>query len=621
MIKHNLSNNNLQNRRLKYTCLTLLFLVSSIFSQEEIIKFQTPTGSSGTPTPVAPAPATPPTVPTPAPASMALPLNLTQLTAKDTASFETYSRRITLVQDSISAVYRTIEAVKKNALSSMPKLEPKNEFEKQAEYEARQAKWNQELFDKTERDTKPITMRLQELEKAKKKIEENQVSLYGSIKLTSNPDAAAIWIGREEIGATPAEYNLLTPGTVKIRVQKEGYNPWDTTFQVLPGAKYKFNAILDEKSIFSPEKEIDFVKVLSKDTTVGGYNSRIAIIEARKLQVGEEIKKILEDFSNSYPTLEPKKPDETPDAFKRRYEAWSKEGMRHVTEFQKKYETYKQKLERTIAVLHDYIIASQSVVMSKPAPEAKLELGTYDAEKETFELVVQDTASAKYPFSFRGNVAVPRNMAKDLNRSKPGFAASLQFINFPFEVSFITDSVSVTESVNLAMSKLLISNNGQDLKVEGSYGEIERYKLMDGYNAWKLRADSLLNGSLKPKDLDYAYAMGRAKAAAKDVQNEDHKNDNSGLGWRGWTRILTFAVAISMGGTAGYKHYEADKWLKDIEKLKNNVPPGAAHNQNDNWKKAYNADKDLVETKELHRNIYGIAAGVCALVGTMTFFF
>ena len=584
-------------------CFALLSLASAALSQEAI-RFQIPTDASGEPIPFA-QPQKPDTVQKLGLAS-GRPLNLAELSAKDTAGFETYSRRLALVQDSISATYRTIEAVKKNTVSYMPKLEPKGEFEKQTEYDARKAKWDKELAEKTERDTKSPTMRLAELQKAKKRIEENQVSLYSSVSIKSSPDAASIWLGREEIGATPADYSLLIPGTAKISIRKEGYNPWDTTFEAAPGAKYRISAVLEEKSIFSTENEIDFSKILKRDTTVQGYEARIKVVKARFSEVGKEIKKILEDFSNHYPPLEPQKPDETPAEFSKRHDIWTKEGMRQVAELQRKHEVYKQKLERSVAVLRDYIVVTQSTVMSEPSFGAKIELGAYDADKEQFELTAKDMASEKSPFLFKGKVGVPRDTAKALNRAAPGFATSLQFINFPFETA--------DGSVNLAMSRLLLSKSGLDLKVEGSFSEIERYKSAGGYDKWKLRADSLLSGSLKPQGLDYAYAMG--KAAAKDATAKKGESSGEGLGWRGWTRIVTFTAAAALGGLAVYKHLEAEKNIDKYNEYKDKKE-GLSETEHADWVKSAN---DAIANED-QRLIFGIGAGVFALGGAATFFF
>jgi len=580
-----------------------LVLASAAFSQEAI-KFQIPTDSSGAIVPVVLPPTRPDTVQKLGLASN-MPLNLVALSAKDTASFETYSRRISLVQDSISATYRAIDAVKKKTISFMPEFKPRDEYESTADYDSRKAKWDKELYERTERDTKSLTSRIAELERAKKKIEDNQVSLYGTINIISRPEAASIWIGREEIGATPAEYKFLIPGTVKISVRKEGYNSWDTTFQAGPGAKFRFNVILEEKSIFSTEKEIDFAKILSKDTTVDGYKSRIELVEARKAQVGEEIKHILQDFADKYPPLAPQKPNESPEAFKKRHAAWSKEGTRKVAEFQRKHEAYRQKLDRTVAVLNDYIISAQSTVLSDVSFMAQIELGAYDADKEQFELVVQDTENEKSPFYFKGKASIPRDTARVMNRSVAGFTVALQFINFPFK----TDSASV----NLAMSGLLLSRSGFDFKTKGSFSEIERYKLEEGYGAWKLRADSLLSGKLKSQGLDYAYAMG--KAAAKDAVANEEKESGEGLGWRGWTRIIAFSAAVICGGAAVYKHLEAQKEIDNL----NNLIRHQVNSQE--WINSYYETANLINDAESHRNIFGAAAGVFAFGGAMTFFF
>ncbi|MCL2259898.1 MAG: PEGA domain-containing protein [Fibromonadales bacterium] len=513
-------------------------------------------------------------------------LDLQAFSAKDTASFETYAKRLAVVQDSINATHKAIENVKNNSASSMPKFKPKDEFEKQPEFEARKIKWDKDLADKINNDTKPLAARLAELEGAKKKIEENQISLYGSLNIKSSPEAASIWIGREEVGTTPAEYNYLIPGTVRISVRKEGYNPWDTTLLATPGAKLRFNVTLDEKSIFSQENEIDFAGVLSKDTTIGGYLSRMEIIRARKAQSDAEIRAIMENFENNYPALDAQKPGESADAFSKRHDAWYKEGMRHVMEFHKKHEAYKQKLDRSLAVLNDYIVSAQSTILSEVAFAAKVELGTYDPDKELFELVAQDSASGKSPFYFKGKIGIPRDTAKVMNRAAPGLAVNLQFINYPFN------------DVNLAMSSLQLSKNGVNFKVDGSFSEIGRYKSEGGYAEWKLRADSLLSGTLKAQGLDYAFAMGRA--ATKEVVATSSAKDESGsgLGWRGWTRIITYTLAAASGGASIYKHFEME-----------------------DGKDKYGANADLVKERKNHRNIYTITAGTLALVGTITFLF
>jgi hypothetical protein len=579
-----------------------LFALSLAFAQQGI-KFQIPLDSAGLP-------AAPPPKQEPQKLGVAtgMPLNLAELSAKDTAGFETYSKRLALVQDSIKVMQRGIEESKKRTISLMPTLEPKGEFEKQAEFDARKSKWEKELGEKTQRDSKSLTDRLSELEKAKKKIEENQASLYCTLEIKTVPEAASIYLNKEEIGASPAEYKLALPGYTVIRVQKENYEPWDTAFTLQPAQKLKINIALQEKSIFSKEGELDFPKILAKDTTVNGYQERIGRVEARSSQIDGEIKTILEEFSNAYPALEPQKPGEAAQDFERRKAAWTNEGLRQVNILRQKHEAYKSKLVRSVEVLKDHIISTESMLVSETPLNAKITLGAYDAEKEAFEVAVEDTANAKTPFYFTGTVGIPLDTAKAMNRSVEGFLAGVGYINYPF--------VSSDSSFNLAMKELSLSRKAVPLKVEGAFKPVGRFEAMEGYGAWRIHADSILSGQLKAKDLGLEYALkgDKVKAAEKS---------GGGLGWRGWTRIAAFTATAAFGTLATMKHFKAGDYADKIKTLNKKAPKTDSeyrewYNANINKLKGYS---DVVRDNEMYRNIYGAGAGAFAIAGTLTFIF
>jgi hypothetical protein len=518
------------------------------------------------------------------------------------------------VKDSIFWLQGEIEKAKRNAPSLMPVLEPKGEFEKQAEFDVRKAKWDRELADLTERNTKSLAARLAELERAKKKIEENQVSLYGAIDIKTSPSAASIWLNKEEIGASPAEYKLALPGYTLIRIQKENYEPWDTAFTMQPAQKLRLNITLQEKSIFSKEGEIDFPKILAKDTTVEGYSARKKTVKARIEQIDEEIKVILADFSNAYPALEPQKQGETAQEFERRKSVWHNEGVRQVGILKGKHEAYRNKLIRSIKVLDDYIIEVKSQLIKEVSLNAQITLGAYDAEREVFVLAVQDTANAQSPFLFSGTVGIQRDAAKAIaenNRSAAGFLAGISYVNYPF--------VYGDSSFNLAMKELTLSRNAVSLKVEGEFKRPGRFEAMEGYNAWRETADSLLSGALKPQGLglDYALKGGKAKEAAADAAG------GGGLGWRGWTRIVAFTAAAALGTVAVIKHLDAEDYKDKINAMNSTRPANepeytAWYNENYN---ALAKNVKGVKDSEDSRTIFGIGAGVFAVGGILTFFF
>jgi len=605
---------------MKATLFFISFTLSLTFAQQGAIKFQIPVDSTGKPVAPVPAPAVAPApaaVPAPVPVLAQEPqkpavasnsLNLAELSAKDTASFETYSKRRSLVQDSIAAMKNEIENLKKRAASTMPVLEPKGEFEKQSEFDARKAKWEKDLDENTRRDSKALMDRIAELEKASKKIEENQASLYSSIEIKTNPEAASILLNREEIGASPIKYNLALPGQQAIRIQKENYEPWDTVFTLQPAQKIKISVDLQEKSIFSKEGELDFSKILAKDTTVEGYRQRILRVEARSNQVDGEISVILEDFTNKYPALEPQKPDETVQDFENRKTAWTNEGLRQYAVLMKKHEAYKNKLVRTKEVLEDNIMATESQIIVETPLSSKITLGAYDVEKEVFEVVVEDTANVKAPFHFVGVVEIPRDTAKVMNRSTDGFLTSISYINYPF--------VSGDSSFYLAMKELSLSRKAVPLKVAGEFKSIGRFEAMAGYGAWRAHADSLLKGELKAKGLDLNYALN-------DGSIKPAKEPGEGLGWRTWTRIVAFTGVAVFGTLAVVKNSDAEdakKKIKEKKKTWNGDPDvyETWYNENISY---FKSQANKLEDSESSRNIFGICAGVSAIAATVTFIF
>ncbi|MCL1966569.1 MAG: PEGA domain-containing protein [Fibromonadales bacterium] len=575
----------------------ILFALSFAFAQDGGIKFQIPQDSI-------------PAAPPPQPLKLG-PLNLAELSAKDTASVETYTKRRILVQDSITAMHREIENSKKRTQSQMPALEPKGEYEKQAQFDVRKAKWEKELGDRTQLNSKPFADRLAELEAAKKKIDGNRASLYCSAEIKTSPEGALIYFNKEKIGASPTEYSIALPGYTVISIQKDGYEPWDTTLTLQPAQKLKINVALQEKSIFSKEGEIDFPKTLAKDTTVD-YRARMGRVTARIRQIDGEIKTIIENFSGTYPALEPQRQQEPDQDFERRRTEWNNEGIRQVGVLRYKHEAYRNQLVRSLKVLEDNITANELKLMTETPPNARITLGAYDVEKEVFEITVEDTANAKTPFHFSGTVGIPQDTAIIMKRSTDGFIAGVSYINYPF--------VSGDSSFNLAMRELFLSRKAVPLKVNGVFKPIGRFEEMEGYGTWRAHADSLLGGALKVQGLDLNYALKgeKAKEAASTAAS------GGWLDWRGWARILAFTAAAACGTLAVVKHLNVGKYEKqfnDINKTRPELTDPADDVWYDNNYDSLKDNFDKIKNNESYRNIYGAFAGVFAVAGGLTYAF
>jgi len=136
---------------------------------------------------------------------------------------------------------------------------------------------------------------------------------------------------------------------------------------------------------------------------------------------------------------------------------------------------------------------------------------------------------------------------------------------------------------------------------------------------------------LRDEGSSYSSDDASVKAAAKDATAKGGASDE--LGWRDWTRLAAFTLAIASGIGAAVKNSDAGKFKKDIkgelenyarkEKIYDYVPgTDATKDAKRDWYiKEYNTQKEGLEKGERYRNIFGISAGVFALTGVVTLFF
>jgi len=518
-------------------------------------------------------------------------LNLDSLTRKDSDSFDVYSDRLTLIGDSTGRLLALTDSVTKATEAGMQKPAPKGEFEKQSDFEKRKMEWNTEKTERINVACKPLNERLAELKKARKKIEEIQVSMLGTVKVVTEPAGAYITLGKEKNGVSPVEAEEIIPGTIPMSIRKEDFNPIDTTIVLKPGAKLSLTFSLTEKSIFSTEDEIDLGKILARDSNrVEIYQKRIKQIGKRQQQVDGEIKIILAKFPDTYPRLAPQKAGESEELFNARKDNWAKEGTRRYNRLKYRHTVYRARLDRAVEVLRDYMIRTELAETLKTIGNAGIALGKYDSEKEKFELTVSDTASRTAPFLFIGSAGIPLATAKKIDHSTEGFMVTVAHLDCPF----VTDS----GNVNLAMSRLDLSYQSKPVDVSGSFLEIPRYAAMPGYPKWRTHVDSLLRGTLKVRNLDASYAL--------DWEPQAQTDGGPLLGWRGWSRVVLFTAAAVFGGVAIYENHEAS------DKADNAHPTTEAQ--------AKSIRNDIQDHDDM-RDIMLICTGASAGLGLITFAF
>jgi len=519
-------------------------------------------------------------------------LDLDHLTARDTESFDVYSERIALVNDSINKELAAVDSMTEKVISRIVPITPKGEFEKQAVFEKRKTEWEKGKTEAIQVACKPLNERLTELNKAKKKLEDIQVSMLGTIEIQTEPSGARITLGKEKNGISPVTIQGLIPGKITARISKNNFNPLDTVIDLKPGNKLSLSFALSEKSLFSMKDEINLIKILTKDSnTIPVYQKRIERIRNRQKQVDEEIKIILAKFPDTFPRLAPQKAGETTDQFNARKEQWTKDGLKQYNILKSKYMTYRARLDRAVEVLKDYITQIESATVLETPKTVTIALGEYDAEKERFALQVTDTSSSKTPFMFFGTVAMPIATAKTINHNVTDFSLAVLHLNYPF----MTDS----GNVNLAVSKVDLMYHSKPVIVSGSFKEVPKYMSMPGYPQWKSHADSLLNGTLKVQNLDASYAIQWNPPQQTD-------DENKFWGWRGWSRVVLFTASAVFGGMAIYENHEAS------DKAENAHPTTEAQ--------AKSIRSDIQDHDDM-RDVMIVCAGVSVGLGLITFAF
>jgi len=190
-----------------------------------------------------------------------------------------------------------------------------------------------------------------------------------------------------------------------------------------------------------------------------------------------------------------------------------------------------------------------------------------------------------------------------MNRSLDGFLVS---------IGYLKDS-----SFNLAMKELIMSRRAIPLKVDGVFKPIERFETKSGYRAWRTHADSLLNSMPKSQsfDEDYDYAFSSKEKAAS----------GGGLGWRGWTRIITFVGAATCGTFAVMKHLNVKKHKDRFNDISETQPSLGSVDEYidwyiDNYVSLW-LQKNSVRKNQDYRTIFGAGAGGLFFVGFLTFVF
>jgi hypothetical protein len=267
------------------------------------------------------------------------------------------------------------------------------------------------------------------------------------------------------------------------------------------------------------------------------------------------------------------------------------------------------RLERGIELMQDYILQEYAEVKSTGKKKYDMSLGTYDPEKEQFQVNMSDIYSRTVPFDFVGFVKVPPQIAEEVDRKTDDFLGSVEYINYPFMLN--------GEALYPGAKNANFYYKGQAVSSVGGFRNVGGFEYLEGYIEWATYADSLISGKLAPRNLDSSYAM----------KNTLPKVALAGTWWsrnESIVRGTLFALSALSAGVAIWQNFEVKS---NTEKARGdyNKAINAINEQNEDGRNSYSQkyknDVKNVRSSEGMRSGFYIIAGVFGVAGIVSFYF
>lgn len=117
--------------------------------------------------------------------------------------------------------------------------------------------------------------------------------LPGSIKVSTNPPGATLFINDKQYENTPTEVKDLKPGVYKIKLTKPAHDPYFRTVDVLPGRKVELDVKLDSNTggidlVVHPSGVTVYLDGKKIGVTKAGENSELSeVYEIRDISMGK----------------------------------------------------------------------------------------------------------------------------------------------------------------------------------------------------------------------------------------------------------------------------------------------------------------------------------------------
>jgi len=273
-----------------------------------------------------------------------------------------------------------------------------------------------------------------------------------------------------------------------------------------------------------------------------------------------------------------------------------------IETLEKKNMLYIKRMERACELMLNYMLKEDAQVLSTEIKKFPMTL-EYDYDKEVFQVNVKDLGSS-VPFDYHGTIRMKARVAETIDNEVDDFTASIDYVNYPF----IVDGAKVYPGAK----KAHIYYENKEVNTVGAFKAIEGFDWREGYSEWATRADSLLTGKLKYRNLDSSYAMKKVR-----------------VGPPFWTakrifRATTFVLSAATLGL-GYWQNKAVKSKTDEANLLYRealrtaiIGDKDAYEQN---AKDYDDKVSSIQDNKFARNGLYISAGTFGAACVLSFFF
>jgi len=266
---------------------------------------------------------------------------------------------------------------------------------------------------------------------------------------------------------------------------------------------------------------------------------------------------------------------------------------------EKKNMLYIKRMEWACELMQDYMLKEGSQVLSTERKKFDMSLGEYDLEKNELPVKVRDITSS-VPFDYQGAIKIKQREAETIDGEIDDFTANIDYLNFPF----IVDGAKVYPGAK----KMHLYYENNEVTTVGTFKNVDGFDWREGYAEWAAKADSLLSGKLKYKNLDSSYAMKKLPFwTAKRIFRT--------------TTLLLSAVSLGLGY---WQNSAVETKTKRANELYSETLQAAIDENRDTYDpkaKAYDDKVNSMQNSKYARNGFYISAGVFGVAGMLSFSF